>query len=149
MAIATIKLKYDKTGALAIPVTFINPNNKKSIVVDVLPDTGYTYTTIENKSIRTLALDEKLGKIDGDDTVYALDAKVGNLTPIRIQARIPRAKEYITSNVLGIVDMHKFFKVTFTSSTITFEDRPAAQVKAAFVMGQLQTMSRAGFRNRL
>lgn len=145
MAIATLKLKYDKTGALAIPITFINPQNKKSIVVDVLPDTGYTFTTLENKSIRTLALDEKLGKIQGDDTVYTLDAKVGNLTPIRIQVRIPRAKEFITSNVLGIVDMHKFFKVTFTSSTITFEDKPT--VRSA--LGMLQTMSRAGFRNRL
>lgn len=132
MVAVTIPFKIDAEGDPEIPVKITNTKNNKSVIIPMLPDTGYTYTTVDTKSARPLGLDDKdiVGESDDSD-VYNLRATMGPIS-IPIQVFVLKGKENVSINVLGMADIHKFFKVTITKTHIRFETKPV-QTTSAFV----------------
>jgi hypothetical protein len=128
---ATVPIKYNKDGNIVIPVKFTNPKNNKSVTVDVTPDTGYTFTTLDSKTVRSLGLDESKDALyrDSEKFVAAVKLTVGNIT-IPTEAVIRTSKGNLSSNTLGITDMHKFNKVTYTKSSMIFEAKPVTKSAA-------------------
>lgn len=150
MTITTLPIKKDIDGTITIPVTFINPKNGKSMTVPTLPDTGFTFTALDSTAARKLGLDlEKGTKSYGDYYSHQLQIKVGNLTPITSMVNIASGKMNVTLNILGIVDMHKFYRVKFSNTSVTFEDKPPVIAKKALLARMEMSPSAAYWRNRM
>lgn len=118
----------------------------------VLPDTGFTRTTLENKAVRALGIDLLKGpSIEGGDFyIHNLQVKIGSLAPIPVAVNMSSGKNALTLNILGMVDMHKFYKITFTKSTITFQDRATVVTPAAALLASMpMSPSAAHWRSRI
>jgi hypothetical protein len=156
MASVTLPIKIKSDGSITVPITFTNPKNNKSVTLDTLPDTGWTRTTLEPITARELGIALESGRrVTGASNIgyygHELFIKVGNLTPVRSQVQIPSSRLNVSLNILGMAEMHKFYKIIFNKNSITFQDRPTTTTAALAVvaMMQQQSNSAAHWRNRI
>lgn len=144
--IANIPITVTKGGQIQIPVTYTNHKNNKSAKINVLPDTGATTDFLTPSVARTLGIEitsgqkvsfTTFGKAATTSGVYrhGLLLKVGNLKPIVTLAIIDTNGKNDQSNIMGMLTMLQFKKVTFRGRTLVFEEKDAAtsvQKQAAY-----------------
>lgn len=142
---ASVAIKLDmSSGHPRIPIIVRNGKNNKSVRVNVLPDTGATNTTIDNKFARTLGVEIKKGipqMVNGVPNSYyrhKLFIQIGNLKPIITDIDFNAQEFNFEVNLLGILTMLQFQNVRYERGTIIFTEynttaSKSTQVKANYV----------------
>jgi len=133
LALTQLPLKLDKEKAIRISVTVINPKNKKTVKVDMIPDTGASQTSIDAKYGRVLGITantgRKVGVNEGDQTWYEhnLGIKIGTLPPVSVPINIvPASQANFEVALMGMTTFLKFKRVTYTGTGfIVFETETA------------------------
>lgn len=147
MPVVELPLKVDSLGNIRMPATIINTKNKKSIQINLLPDTAATFTTLDRKFARQLGINDvsvggkpaSISQGGGTNQLFqhALNIKVGSLSPFTTIVQFP-SKDVNTNfpmAILGIATLFQFDKVTYTGTgKIRFEQNtvPTIQKQAAY-----------------
>jgi hypothetical protein len=121
MATAKIPVSYPYPNKPSIPVTIINPKNKKSVTVNMLTDTGWEMNQLQSQYARMLGFtDTDILVKKGSQNEYAAQVKIGNLRPIETRLNIATGQGGL--NVFGVLWMRQYDSFVITRASVTATD---------------------------